>query len=69
MAWLNSIFQELVGLFVEDGTFASAILAWLAFLWLVLPRLPILGEWHAIILFAGLIAILFESVLRRSARR
>ena len=69
MAWLKTIFQELFGLFVEDGSFASAILAWLAFLWLLLPRLPILVAWHAIILFVGLIVILIESVLRRSARR
>ena len=69
MAWLKTIFQEIFGLFVEDGSFALAILAWLALLWLVLPRLPILGAWHAIILFVGLIAILVESVLRRARRR
>jgi hypothetical protein len=69
VAWLKTIFQELFGLFVEDGNFALAILAWLAILWLVLPRLPVLGAWQAIILFVGLIAILIESVLRRSAQR
>jgi hypothetical protein len=69
VAWLKTIFQELLGLFVEDGSFAITILAWLALLWLVLAHLPILGAWHAIILFAGLIAILIEGVLRRSARR
>jgi hypothetical protein len=69
VAWLKTIFQGLLGLFVEDGSFALAILGWLAFLWFVLPRLPIPGALRAIILFVGLLAILIESVLRRSARR
>lgn len=69
MPWLKSIFREIFGLFVEDGSFAIAILAWLAILWLALSHLPIPAVWHGVILFAGLIAILIESVLRRARQR
>ncbi len=69
MPWLKSIFREIFGLFVDDGEAAVAILAWLVFLWLVLPHLPISPVWHSAILFAGLIAILVESALRRARQR
>jgi len=69
MSWLKSIFREIYGLFVDDGSFAIAVVAWLALLWLVLPRLPIPGVWHGVVLFAGLVAILIESALRRARRR
>lgn len=39
MAWLKSIFREIFELFVEDGSFAIAILVWLAILWLALSYL------------------------------
>jgi hypothetical protein len=66
MSWLKAIFQEILGLFVEDGSFAMAILVWLTLLWWVLPHFPMAGAWRAGILFAGLVAILVESVLRRA---
>ena len=66
MSWLKTIFREILGLFVDDGSFAIAILVWLALLWWLLPHLPMGGLWQAVILFAGLIAILIESVLRRA---
>lgn len=66
MTWLKSIFREILGLFVDDGSFAIAILVWLALLWWLLPHLPIAGIWQAVILFAGLVAILIESVLGRA---
>lgn len=69
MSWLKSIFAEIYGLFVDDGSFAIAILVWLALLWLVLPHLPVAGAWHGVILFAGLVAILLESALRRARQR
>jgi hypothetical protein len=68
VAVLKQIFEEIFGLFVEDGYFAVAILVWLGLLWLILPHLPIPADWHAVILFVGLIAILVESVLRRARR-
>lgn len=69
MSWLKSILREIFGLFVEDGSFAVAILVWLAILRLALPHLPIPTVWHGVVLFAGLIAILVESVLRRARQR
>lgn len=69
MSWLRSILQEIYGLFVDDGSFAIAILVWLALLWLLLPHLPVPAVWHGAILFAGLIAILIESALRRARQR
>jgi hypothetical protein len=66
---LRTIFQEIFGLFVEDGYFAVAILGWLGLLWLISPHLPIARVWNAVILFVGLIAILVESVLRRARWR
>jgi hypothetical protein len=69
MTWLRKIAAELFGLFVDDGSFAIAILVWLGVLWLALPHLPINNGWRAIILFAGLAIILVESVLRRARQR
>lgn len=68
MPWLKSIFREIFGLFVDDGSFAIAILVWVALLWLTLPHLPIPPVWHGMILFAGLITILVENALRRARR-
>lgn len=66
MRWLRTAWSEFVGLFVDDGSFAAAILAWLAVSWLALPRLPLPPSWPPVILFAGLAAILAESAVRRS---
>lgn len=63
---LKIILRELVGLFVDDAGFAAAIVGWIILTWLlsadVLPPSP----WLAILLFAGLGAILLESALRRA---
>lgn len=66
MRWLRTAWSEFVGLFVDDGSFAVAILAWLAVSWLALPRLPLPPAWPPVILFVGLAAILAESAVRRS---
>ena len=68
MNWLRTIAAELFGLFVDDGAFALAIVAWLVLLWWLLPSLEIDARWKALILAGGLIAILVESVLRRARR-
>ena len=69
MTWLSTIWSEFIGLFVDDGSFAVAILAWLAFCWLVLPRLGLAPAWQPAILFVGLALILVESALRRARQR
>ena len=66
MQWLKSILRQLFGLFVDDGSFAIAILVWLGLLWLLLPHLHAAAIWSGAILFAGLAVIMVESALRRA---
>jgi hypothetical protein len=68
MSGLKTIFGELLGLFIEDGSFAVAIFVWLGLVWFVLPRLPLPRVVQGPVLFAGLLAILLESVLRAARR-
>jgi hypothetical protein len=69
MRWLKSIAREIFGLFVDDGSFASGILVWVALAVVVLPRVAPVVRWAGPALFAGLALILIESVLRFSRRR
>ena len=66
MNGLRTALAELWGLFVEDGRYALAIVAWLLLAWRVLPLLQLSGGWNALVFAAGLLAILVESVLRRA---
>ena len=68
MGWINTIVRETFGLFVEDGSFAAAILIWVAAVWLLLPRLGLSAHGQAVVLFAGLALILLESASRRARR-
>ncbi len=40
MRWIVTIFREVLGLFVDDGSFALAVLGWMGVIWLMtsLPR-------------------------------
>jgi membrane protein implicated in regulation of membrane protease activity len=64
MRWLRSIAREVLGLFVDDGSFAIAILAWVILAVVGLPRFAPVARWAGPALFAGLALILIESVLR-----
>jgi hypothetical protein len=55
--------KELFGLFVEDGSYAVAIIAWLLIAALVLPHIGA-SEWRAPLLLAGLLLVMCENVLR-----
>jgi hypothetical protein len=69
LRWLRAIALELYGLFVDDGLFAAAIVAWLA-LTLIAAHTHLSPRWRALALPAGLAAILIESLLRfTNARR
>ncbi len=68
MTWLKTAWSEFIGLFVDDGSLAVAVLAWLAVAWLLLPRLPLPPALPPVILFAGLALILVESALRGASR-
>jgi membrane protein implicated in regulation of membrane protease activity len=68
MTWIVDAARELVGLFVDDGSLAIAVLAWVAVAVLAFPALPIGGGWLAVALFAGLALILVENLLRAARR-
>jgi hypothetical protein len=69
MKWLKNILDEIFGLFVDDGSFALAILIWLALVRWATPHLNIPSRATGIILFAGLALILTESAARFSRRK
>jgi len=68
MRWLKSIAREIYGLFVDDGSFAGAIVAWLV-IFVTLQRVAEGARWAGPALFAGLGAILIVSVLRFARQR
>ena len=64
MAALSTALRRLVGLFVDDGSLALAIAAWLCLVALAVRLWPAAGGWLALLLALGLLAILAENVLR-----
>jgi hypothetical protein len=68
MKWLRTIFREILGLFVDDGRFALAILAWLGIVWVISRYLGPRNVWSAVVLSAGLVLILIESAVRFAKR-
>jgi hypothetical protein len=69
MKWIVDAARELVGLFVDDGSLAIAVLIWVAIAVLAFPALPVDGGWLAVALFAGLALILVENLLRTARPR
>ena len=69
MRVLALIRDELWGLFVDDGVFAGAVVVWLLIGGWVLPRLSLPGWLPAVLLFAGLAAILVFGALRAARQR
>jgi hypothetical protein len=64
---LTATTRNVFGLFVDDGSLAISILAWILVARALLPRAA--GEgWAAPILFLGCLAILLENVLRAARR-
>lgn len=68
MTWLKTILSEAYGLFVDDGSFAVAIIVWCVLVAAARILLPSLTVWLAPLLAAGLALILLESVRRRARR-
>ena len=64
MGGLGIALRKLVGLFVDDGSLALAIVAWLGLIALAAARWPAAGGWLSLLLALGLLAILAENVLR-----
>jgi hypothetical protein len=71
MRWLKVAAREIWGLFVEDGSFAGAIVIWLGVVLFGIRRFAWNTRWGGIALFAGLALLLVENVLRhaRKSRR
>lgn len=65
---ITTILKELLGLFVDDGRYATGILLWVLAAAFIMPHLPTLGLWRAPLVFAGLLLLLAENVVR-SARK
>ena len=68
MRWLRTIAREVYGLFVDDGSFAIAIVVWLVALKVLVLYTNLASHWSGFLLFAGLAAILVQSALRASRR-
>lgn len=68
MSRVIAALRELVALFVDDGSLALAILAWVAVVGLVLPALGIAETLRALLLFAGCALVLIENTVRSSRR-
>lgn len=66
MTLISAIGQQVFALFVDDGSLAIAILIWVA---IVAGLISVFGVSAIVaggLLFAGLVAILIENVLRRA---
>ncbi len=68
MGWMRTVARKVLSLFVEDGSFALAILLWLGVMWLAASHLR-LGVPGGVILAAGLLLVLLENLVRSSRRK
>lgn len=64
MGAIRTALRRLVGLFVDDGSLALAVVAWLCLIAAAVVRWPAAGGWLALLLALGLLAILAENVMR-----
>ena len=62
---LKVVLQELYGLFVDDGSYATALVVWMCVMWAMRSQDSSLGVSNGVVLFAGFGFILGESVLRK----
>jgi hypothetical protein len=69
MGWIRTTVREIVGLFVDDGSFALAIVVWVVLALAVVRHGGSPAPWQGPVLFAGLAAILVESVMRAAGRK
>lgn len=64
----KEIFNELFGLFVDDGSLAVNLLLWTALAGGALALLTDGGAWQAPLMAVGYLAILVENALRATRR-
>jgi hypothetical protein len=64
MKVLRSILSELIGLFVDDGSLAIAIITWVALCAFLFWEVPAISGLMGGLLLAGLVALFCENVTR-----
>ena len=69
MKTLTMIFDEIWGLFVDDGSLAILIVVWCLVAGLVFAYINISIEFRGPLLFVGLVIILIENIWRTSKAR
>ncbi len=69
MSMIVRVAKELLGLFVDDGSLALAILAWVAIFAALMTVVAVPPTLAGLVLFLGLIAILAENAVRRARKR
>ena len=68
MNFIRTVFSELLGLFVDDGSLALGILIWVGITAGLLHLDLCPPAFTGVLVFAGLAALLLENVLRRARR-
>jgi hypothetical protein len=68
MITIRELFRELIGLFVDDGSLALALLAWLGITAAITWMSDYDGLIKGVILFGGCALILIENVLRKARK-
>jgi hypothetical protein len=63
---IKVIVREVIGLFVDDRTFAFLIIAWIAITALLSFHALPDRKWGTPLLFLGLVVILVQSAIRRA---
>ncbi|HEY2051405.1 MAG TPA: hypothetical protein VGH03_18860 [Caulobacteraceae bacterium] len=66
MSWLRTIWEEFVGLFIDDISLAIAIVLWLAAAGLVVQLKWLPPDLQGPLLALGLVVIFMENTLRRA---
>lgn len=66
MSWLKTIWEELIGLFIDDISLAVALVVWLAAAGVVLQLKWIPTDLQGPLLTLGLVVIFMENTLRRA---
>lgn len=66
MSWLKTVWDELIGLFVDDKSLAVVILAWLVVAGIVVTLRWIPTDVQGPLLVLGLVLIFLENTLRRA---
>lgn len=67
MTWMRKIVREVFGLFVDDGSFALAVLVWIGIVWAA-SHYGLRTVSGGVLLFLGLVLVLVESVTRFARR-